>query len=247
MKTLSFLCTLLILTCTLQARENPFEPSLTYEEEVARMMEVESDYTGEFAEGNVEYEKMTPAKPKPKPVAKTQQQIEAEAYAKKVAQENIKKAKMLAKKKREMEMKKAQEMAIKMKMEKEAMEKAKNDPMIYVKYREDVEVNQQMDILPFIDIEYTNTSLKILSKYKVFKKFYIEKENKLILDFKGVTKFFTRHHDLESKYFKKISVGNHKKEKFFRIVLVLTEHPNKYSVTYDTDEVLITLNEEMIQ
>lgn len=245
MKTLSFLCTLLLLSSVLHARENPFEPSQTYQEEVARMMEIDAGNISEFSEENVEYEKMSPSKPKA--VAKTQQQLDAEAYAKKVAQENIRKAKLLAKKKQEAQMKKAHEMAAKMKAEKEAMEKAKNDPMIYVKYRDDVEVDQSIDILPFISIEYSNTDLKILSKYKVFKKFYLEEENKLILDFRGETKFYTRHNNLESKYFKKISVGNHKKEKYFRVVLVLTEHPSKYSVTYDTDEVLITLNEEMVQ
>lgn len=240
MKTLSILATLLVLTMNLEARENPFMPTKTYQDEMARMMELETletDYPPEFQAKPMEEIRDVPKKQMPKP--KTKKELEAEAYAKKAAAEAAKKAKMAAKKKAEAAMQK--------KVDELAQKKAEENPMVYIKMREDIEVDKRVNILPFINIEYTNDQLKIHSKYNVFKKFYLEKENKLILDFRGKTTFFTRHYDLESKNFKKFSIGNHKEQRFFRTVIVLAEHPAKYSVTYDTNMVLVTLNEEMAQ
>ncbi len=247
MKPFSILVTLLVLIINLEARENPFMPTKTYQDEMARMMELETlegDYPPEFQAKDVPEVQDVPDMPKP--VAKTKKQLEAEAYAKKAAAAAAKKAKML-KMQKAAAAKKAKEEAMQKEVEELAMKKAKENPMIYVKKREDIVVDKKIDILPFINIEYTNDKLTILSKYNVFKKFYLEDENKLILDFRGKTTFYTRHYDLESKNFKKFSIGNHKEKRFFRAVIILKEHPAKYSVTYDTNMVLVTLNEEMAQ
>ncbi len=51
MKLFYLILTLLVIgTPNLSARENPFEPTKTYEEELARMMEIEEDYPAEFQE-----------------------------------------------------------------------------------------------------------------------------------------------------------------------------------------------------
>ena len=231
MKTFSFLVTLLVLVSQLDARENPFMPTKTYEDEMQRIMEmeIEIDPAPEFQEKkDSEYEYSSKKAAMKKPIAKTPAQIKAELDAKKMKMMKAKEAKAL-------------------KMEKEALKKAKeeakNNPLIYVKMREDVVVDKKINILPFINIEYTNTQLKIHSKYKVFKKFYLEEENKLILDFKGYTSFYTRHYDLEGKAFKKFSIGNHKEQRFFRVVVQLKEPNNKYEVSYDENMVLVSLSE----
>ncbi len=75
MKTLFTL--LLILSTSLIARENPFEPTNAYEEEAARMIEineVEQDYDVEFQQEqqyvNTMYEKMNKPEPEIKPEPK---------------------------------------------------------------------------------------------------------------------------------------------------------------------------------
>ena len=51
MKTLSLFITLfIVITSNLDARENPFEPTQTYEIEAARLMEIEENYPYEFQE-----------------------------------------------------------------------------------------------------------------------------------------------------------------------------------------------------
>ena len=223
MKTFSFLLTLLVLVSHVDARENPFEPTKTYVDEMQRMLEVEVNPSAEFREKpDSEYE--YPKESMKKPVGKTPEQIKAELATKKAQA-----------------MKK--ELAMKLKAAEAAKKAAQNNPMIYVKMRNDVVVDKKIDVLPFLNLEYTNTQLKIHSKYKVFKKFYLEEENKLILDFKGFTKFYTRHFDLEGKAFKKFSIGNHREERFFRVVIVLKEPSDQYDVSYDQDMVLVSLSE----
>lgn len=232
MKTFSFLVTLLVLVSFAEARENPFMPTKTYEDEMQRMMEIEINPPREFQEKNdSEYEyssKKAKEMDKPKPVAKTPAQIKAELDAKKALAKAQAKEKELEKRMKALEDEKA---------------KAKNNPLIFVKMREDVVVDKKIEILPFISIEYTNTQLKIHSKYKVFKKFYLEDENKLILDFRGYTNFYTKHYDLDGNAFKKFSLGNHKEKRFFRAVIALKDNSSKYAVTYDEGMVLVNYSE----
>lgn len=229
MKTFSFLVTLFVLVAQLDARENPFEPTPAFQDEMQRMIEIEPEQ--EFIEkkdSEYEYSSIKQKEAMKKPVSKTPKQIQAELNAKKKIQ-----------------MKKQQEKALaqKLKALEKAKKEAKENPLIYVKMRKDVIVDEKINVLPFIDIEYSNTQLKIHSKYKVFKKFYLEKENKLILDFRGYTSFYTRHHDLKSNAFSKFSVGNHKEKRFFRAVIALKEKSDRYKVTYDENMVLVSFSE----
>lgn len=253
----------LLLLTALVARENPFEPTSAYLEEQARMMEMEADYPSvEFqvrSKEDMDLEDMTPRKmpvnkAHPDAVAKTEAQIKKDIQDKKLA---IKKAKketlMKAAMKKQMAEKKAREIKIlamkKVAQEaeaKKAEELAKKGPMIYVKLREDVVApSKSLELLPFLSIEYTDTSIDINTKYKVFKKLYLPKDNKLIIDFYAEVKFLTKRTGLESDNFKKIVVGNHEKEKYFRVVLVTKNAPSKYELTYNQDLVTITFNEEM--
>ena len=227
MKTLSFVVSFLVVVTALQARENPFMPTKTYEDEMQRMMEIEIDPAPEFQEKKESQYEYTMEK-KPTPIAKTPEQIAAELKAKQRKEAQAKKAKELEAQKKALEKAKAE---------------AKKNPLIYVKMRNDVIVDKKIDVLPFLNIEYTNTQLKIHSKYKVFKKFYLEDENKLILDFRGYTSFYTRHYDLEGNAFSKFSIGNHKEQRFFRVVIKLKEKSEHYEVTYDENMVLVTFNE----
>lgn len=251
MKTYLHLLTILMLTLSLNARENPFESTQAYNEEEARLLEMEADFPSKQYQkksiSEMDLEDMTPRKmpvnePAEGAVYKTEAQINAEAFAKKTMMKMQKKEKeiKIAMKKALMAKKIADESIA---MEKEKMQK--QGPMLFVKLREDVTTTNSLEILPFLSIEYTDNSLDIHTKYKVFKKLYLPLENKLIIDFYGDVTFYTKRHDLQAANFKKIILGNHKKEKFFRVVLVTKNLPSLYDVTYDEDLVNISFNEEM--
>lgn len=252
MKNFSYLLTILMLTLSLNARENPFEATQAYNEEEARLLEMEADFPSKQYQkkslDQLDLEDMSPRimpvnKPAKNAVYKTEAQINAEAYAKKAMMSMKKKEKeiFLAMKKVQIAKKLADES---IELEKQKLQK--QGPMLFVKLREDVTTLNMLDILPFISIEYSDSSLDIHTKYKVFKKLYLPEENKLILDFHADLTFVTKRYNLESQNFQKIILGNHKKEKFFRVVLVTSEKPSLYDVSYDENLVNVSANEEMV-
>lgn len=222
MKTLFTL--LLILSTSLIARENPFEPTNAYEEEAARMIEineVEQDHDVEFQQEqqyvDSMYEKMNKpemeVKPEPIKPALTEEKVKDMI---KEAQKEIK-PKIIVKK---------------------VIEKPiKPQQVVYVKPR--LDVTMEKEILPFVKIEYDNDKIDIHSKYKVTKKITLPGKKKIILDYMAKENFYTVREELNSTNFPKIAVGNHKKDKFFRIVIELADIPENYEVTYDDKMVTI--------
>lgn len=197
---------LVIATPNLSARENPFEPTKTYTEELARMMEIEEDFPAEFQEKDPShYEQMAPEiveTPKEEPKKKV---LKTEAKPKpKVPDENL----------------------------------------VYVPLREKMHTKQAViSIFPGVEVSFQGKKLEIKSKYEVFQKFDLNSENKIILDFRATTSFYTIRKDLNSQYFSKLVVGNHKEDKFFRVALQLPTSPKDYKVTYNDDLVTIIFEE----
>lgn len=222
MKTLFTL--LLILSTSLIARENPFEPTNAYEEEAARMIEineVEQDYDVEFQQEqqyvNTMYEKMN----------KPEEEMKAEPKKPALTEDKVKKM-----------IKEAQKKVKPKVIVKKIIEKPKEpQQVVYVKPRLDV-VNEK-EILPFVKVEYDNDKIDIHSKYKVTKKITLPGKKKIVLDYMAKENFYTVRESLDSTSFPKIAVGNHKKDKFFRVVVELAEMPENYEVTYDDKMVTI--------
>jgi len=225
MKTLFTL--LLVLSTSLIARENPFEATNAYEEEAARiieMNEVEEDYALEYQQEQQYiknmYEKMNdPAveeKKEPEKPALTEEEVKK--MIKKAQKETERKAETIAKKLVD--------------------EKPKEvEQVVYVKPR--VDVTNEKELLPFVKVEYDNDKINIFSDYKVSKKITLPGEKKIVLDFDAKENFYTVREDLKSTNFPKVTVGNHKKDKFFRIVVELANMPEDYEVTYDDKMVTI--------
>lgn len=206
---------LFVLSISLAARENPFEATNAYEEEAARLIEmnepevidtaVESAQEQQYV--NEVYEKMN--KPEPEKPALTEAQVK----------EMIEKAKT------------------KTIIKKEIIIKEPKEQVVYVKPR--LDITTEKELLPFVKIEYDNEKLDIHTKYKVTKKMTLPGEKKMILDFNAKENFYTVRSDLNSTSFPKIAVGNHEKEKFFRIVVELAEKPENYEVTFNDKMVSI--------
>lgn len=209
MKLFYFILTLLVIGSPyLSARENPFEPTKTYEEELARMMEIEEDYPAEFQEKDPsQYEQMSPVVEEVIPKVEPKKEV---APAPKVV----------------------------------AKPKVPDENLVYVPLREQIFTKQAViSVLPGVEVSFEGKKLEIKSKYEVFQKFDLNDENKIILDFRATTSFYTIRKDLNSQYFTKLVVGNHKEDKFFRVALQLPASPKDYKVTYNEDVVTIVFEE----
>jgi hypothetical protein len=224
MKKLYLVTFIFILITSLQARENPFEPTTSYEEEHARLMEmaeVDQDYQREFQKEQqyIEetYEKM-------QNIGKDKEEAKDDT----LTEEKIKKLIQDAQKKT---VEKTKEIVEK------AVEPKKTEQIVYVKPR--LDVMYEKEILPFVKVEYDNDRIDILSKYKISKKITLPEKNKIVLDFTANENFYTKRVDLESTNFKRIAVGNHKKENFFRVVIELSSVPEDYEVTFNDTKVSI--------
>lgn len=234
-----------ILFLQLNARENPFEETNAYEEEAARIIEQaeteeeaiaaiqEAKYVKEIQENKVDkaVKTLIPAL-KEKPKEKTYSQKEVKKLIKKAQIQSEVRAKNLIKK----ELKK--------------VETIEPKQIVYVKPRADIieeekEEFKTQKILPFIDVMYNDDKITIDTKYKVLKKFAIDKENKIIIDYKAKINFYTKRMDLTSKNFLKIAVGNHKNKRYFRVVLKLPQKPDNYNVDYENNLITIVKRDKM--
>ena len=263
MKSIPLFVTLLLMVASLEARENPFMPTKAYENEVARLMEIDQNYPPEFLQENqnIQTEDMTPVlregevnKPLPTAIAKSEEEMKKEQMEKDAQMQKEKELQDALKK-----VAQAKKEAEKARMEKEeALAKAKEleerGPVIYVKPRpedetmaqEEPKANDEMqmevksiEVLPFLKVEYSNDKMTLNTKYKIMKKFYLEDEKKLIIDFKGNVSFFTKKINLDSTNFKQLIAGNHKEEQFFRVVILVENMPSNYDVSFEDDLVYI--------
>ncbi len=206
MKTLFLFTLTLVLAFNLNARENPFEATNAYEEEAARIIE----------------QKVKEAIEKLKPALKVEK-----TYTKKEVKKLIKKAQVQS----ESKVKKL----VKRELEKTKIVEPKQ--VVFVKPRTDI-LDEELVmmktkvLLDFIKVQYNDEKIVLHTKDRVSKKFALEKENKLIIDYKARKNFYTKRDTLDSSNFKKIAVGSHKKENFYRVVIQLENKPSMYKVIY---------------
>jgi len=276
MKTIpAFIILFLMIAISLNARTNPFEPTQTYETEFERLMEIEEDYPYEFQEKedqveHKEKEIVQKIKQTPMPKVIKKEEIPVAPIKKmntpkmntpvmetpKMDEHKKPMKKMAIKKEAVKEMERVSLDVNKQKILEEQKQKISlenamselNDEKIEVEVpvRKDVIVQESIDILPFLNITYSNDKMEISSKYEVFRKFTIDKNNKIVLDYHAKTFFQTKKQTSDTEYFQRVIVGNHLKEKYFRVVIVLKDKPNKYKVTYTDNLVIVEFDKNMI-
>lgn len=247
------------LVCSLIARENPFEPTQTYKEEIERMIELENGHPlKEVQQQNIEetkkndvvVEKTKEVEEKvldnQKEIVKNEEKVDSSQDTKSDKQKTTENQKVvindektnikesLEEKTEEKNTTSAQKVAIEIDKEEKPLKKPtpQKTTSVAKKYDYSKGVSQ---ILPFISIDLGDEEIEIKTKYKVFRKFNIESQKKIVLDFRGDVEFYTRTKTLDSQIFNSLILGNHKPDKFFRIVVVVKEHPDKYIVTYNDE------------
>ncbi len=236
MKTLFLFTLSIVLSLSLNARENPFMASDTYESELGKHVDEaaikkameESSYIKEMEE------KMSGAD-KNKVESNSTEKVavpEEKSYSKKEVDNLIQKTQ------------KQTEQKTKELVKKEVQKNGEPNQVVYVKPRPDATEEENplltKNILPFLKIEFNDNKLIIHTEHKVSKKFTVEKENKLIIDYSANIEFNTKKDELESKSFKRIALGNHKSEGFFRVAVELIDKPTKFEVDYKDDIITIT-------
>jgi hypothetical protein len=249
MKTLFLFTLTIILSTNLSARENPFAVTDAYEEASARILEIdetpktleasqEAQYIKEMQEKmskvtsldankNKVEEKINKIAPlvKENPAPKSYSKKEVDSMIQKTKSQTEQKTKEIVKK----ELSKTQ-----------AVEPTQ---VVYVKPRADVINDDELvskKLLSFLKIDFNDNKLIIHTDYEVSKKFSIIRENKIIIDYKAEINFLTKKDDIDSKNYKKITIGNHKKEGYFRVAIELIDKPSKYDVKYENN--LITIS-----
>ncbi|MBY0540727.1 MAG: AMIN domain-containing protein [Campylobacterales bacterium] len=240
MKTLFLFTLTVILALNLNARENPFEPTDSFEDEVGKIVQMdensvrksmeETPYIKEMQEkmSNVTGQNKNKVEEN---INKTMPVIEQKAYSKKEVDSLIQKTQKQTEQK-------AKEIA-----KKEVQKTTEPTQVVYVKPRSDVADDEALltkTILPYLKVEFNDNKFIIHSEHKVSKKFSVDNENKIIIDYKGLVEFNTKKDSLESQSFKKIAVGNHKKEGYYRIAIELIDKPSKFEVDYKDDIITIT-------
>jgi hypothetical protein len=98
-------------------------------------------------------------------------------------------------------------------------------------------------ILPFVTIDTDYNSLKITSRpqYHIITYHALKAKRKIAFDFKADVWFYTRYKDLAyAPEFKSYTVGNHKKKGFFRVTIELKENIKNYTVTIKNNIATIT-------
>jgi hypothetical protein len=249
MKTLFLFTLTIILSTNLSARENPFAVTDAYEEASARILEIdetpktleaaqEAQYIKEMQEKmskvtsldankNKVEEKINKIAPlvKENPTPKSYSKKEVDSMIQKTKSQTEQKTKEIVKK----ELSKTQ-----------AVEPTQ---VVYVKPRADVINDDELvskKLLSFLKIDFNDNKLIIHTDYEVSKKFSIIRENKIIIDYKAEINFLTKKDDIDSRNYKKITIGNHKKEGYFRVAIELIDKPSKYDVKYENN--LITIS-----
>jgi hypothetical protein len=250
MKTLFLFTLTIILSINLSARENPFAVTNAYEEEAAKIIELnetpatvesiqEAQYIKEMQEkmskttsADVNKNKVEDAVKRIVPLIKDGPNP-PKTYSKKEVDSMIQNTKKTA------------EQNTKEIVRKELSKTQNTEPtqVVYVKPRSDVAEDDALvskKLLSFLKLEFNDNKLIIHTDYKVSKKFSVTKENKIIIDYKAKINFLTLRDELDSRNFKRIAVGNHKSEGYFRVAIELIDKPSKYDVKYEDN--LITIS-----
>jgi len=217
-----------LLVISLNARENPFEPTDIYKEkqiEFLKQLELEE-----------KQEKQQQEQMQLREQALLQKEKELEDLEYK-QQEELRKIEELKAQRAALEKQKQQEI--------EQMEKMKEQKLLEIKKAKMAQKNKY-NVLPFVHIEANDDTLVLYvdTKFKLINQDILKDRKKILYDFRGHTSFYTIKKNLNSQAFKTFTVGTHKKKGFFRVVIEVNDPTSTYSESINTKEGKITLTKK---
>jgi len=87
----------------------------------------------------------------------------------------------------------------------------------------------------------SNLTIKVDKKYKLLKKEILVDQNKIFFDFKADKSFYTVRNQIKTKYYDSYTIGTHTKDKYFRIVVKLSQNIENYKTKVDIKNNIILL------
>lgn len=233
MKIISLSILSILVSLSLQARENPFEPTDQFLEQ--KEIIIKSNEEAELKKQQDEKNRIA-------------QEFEDQKMAElKIAE------KMMAenKAKEEMEKKKLQ-MA-------QADEKAKSEMKVEAKVEKTIETTpvvkekpyvptivENFKVLPFVKIHVENDiiTIQVDPQYPLLNQDILKPAKKFLFDFKGNVSFYTIRKDILSEDFQSFAVGTHMEKNYFRVVINLTDEMINYTETIDSKNGIITIKKK---
>jgi len=219
MKIISITLLSILLSISIFARPNPFEPTDQFLEQKELIIKQQEE------EENIKKEKEEQAK-----VAKA---LEAQRKAK-----ELEKRRLEEEKKNQLAMQKEKE-------DKKALETAliveKTTPTPYVPT-----IKENFKVLSFVKIYIINDilTIEVDPKYKLLNQDILKPEKKFLFDFRGNVSFYTIRNTIVSENFDSFAVGTHMEKNFFRVVINLTDKMENYVETIDSEKGIITIKKK---
>lgn len=230
-----------IFTTSLIARDNPFIPTKTYMEEKARILEIEQDYSDKPQDLEVKEIKTVDEESNiVKAVTDANETIQTKADVNETLEKIVIKGYIEEKEKIEKPQLAVQDVKKEITKQKkvEAPEKEVMSEVKKAKVFKTI-TKGEYQILPFVKLVLDDNKIEIYSDHKVFKKFNLDESNKIVLDYRAKTNFYTKRVKFEAQSFKGITIGNHKAKEFFRVVVLLDDKPKEFDVTHSDTKVVI--------
>jgi len=207
-----------IITVSLQARLDPFEPIKKNNKPIQNIKPTYSPYDKgrtvkiipQIEKKSIKIKKDINLKldKKDKKILKNECKIILDREIKKIKKEALKKEKIIKKRKKKKIIK-------------------------VVKYKEFIPTTYK--VLPFITIDIGKKYISAISrpKYKILRYYFLKDEKKVVFDFRAKVNMRTRYKLIENHpYFKAYKIGNHPdlKDYFFRVVIELKKAINQFKV-----------------
>ncbi|MEA3314715.1 MAG: AMIN domain-containing protein [Campylobacterota bacterium] len=202
----------MILTTYLLGRTNPFEETETFIEQQNILLKKIEEKENKLKEDRLRLEKER--------LNFEREKLELAKEQERLRLEKERKAKILKEKLAALEIKK-----------KEEKKKVIANNIKYYKIYSFIKANTNNNILT-IDID---------DKYKLINQDLNHKSRKFIFDFSGTINMYTKRVLLKNSPFKSITIGTHKKENFFRVVVALNDKLKYYQEDMDIDNSIIKI------
>lgn len=195
------------------ARENPFEPTDTYEQK-------KQEYYQKIEDERLQKEKeLETARLQEELLMKREQELQA------------------------LEIQKQQEIQRLSELQKKREILQGESPQVMFHEQDNVKDLKSYKVLPFVTIQTTDNALIIVvdTKFPLKNQDILQKEKKFLFDFTGNTNFYTIRKSLQHDHFKAYAIGTHKEKGFFRVVIDLEDDTKKYKETIDTQQGIIKI------
>lgn len=220
----------ILLSITLFARENPFEPTDQYIEEKKLLInkQAKEEEEAKLAKQKAEQERVAKAIAAQKQAQELEEAKKAEVAKQKELEELRKQQALLEAQKQEKEIQQTkQQVSPQKKLEK---------PYIPT-------IKENFKVLPFVKIYIVNDvlTIEVDPKYPLLNQDILKPEKKFLFDFRGKVSFYTVRNKIISEDFNSFAVGTHMEKNFFRVVIDLTDTMSAYEEQIDSKKGIITI------